>query len=109
MSFTQFVRNPNIEPANVAKLMQMVFHARFRYLENVCNLARRVAWISVDYHLYFVAVDLNWPARTWCTLDRKISGTKSRKPLLAHAFFHGIFAAHRTYLIAGLRRAFAFF
>ena len=64
----------------------MSFNASMWYVKLLCDLSCRTTPVIFYYCFYFVVVNFSWASRAWCILEVKISGTKTRKPILALAF-----------------------
>lgn len=95
------MRNPNIEPDNVAKLMQTVFPRSISIFEECQQLP---VSCSMDWCRHFVSISLASPSVSHLgQSNRKVSGTKSHKSLI-HTFFH-----YSTYIFLHICVAFLFF
>jgi len=94
------------DDASTIKLMQMIFHTRFRHLENVCNLPRR-GLVSISAFILSLSISFGQPKRGLSLTEK--SPQRNLVNLLLHAFFYGILTIYCTNFFTGFRRVSALF
>ena len=90
--------NLNIKAINITKLVQMIFKAWLGSFEYVGYLLRGIMLIVLDWCLNLIAINFNWSTSLWSIVQREISSTKLRKPLLTCLISHSTFSMNWTNL-----------
>ena len=88
--------NPNIKVINITKLVQMIFNAWYGYFEYVGYLPHGITLTVRNSCLDLISVNFNWSTQPWSIIQREISSTKLRKPLLTRPISHSTFFIYCT-------------